>query len=115
MTIDLLPIKHQMAAILDLFFNETLKITTSFRNKFSNKNHVEMRGITLKYMSNSSWITTSTWHLAAILNFVKKKDVPLRGNKGDNTGNTRGLNEPFLKFSALYYFFPFQNLKFLDY
>ena len=43
MTIDLLPIKHQMAAILDLFFNETLKITTSFRNEFSIKNHVEMR------------------------------------------------------------------------
>ena len=32
MTIDLLPIKPQMAAILDLFFNETLKITNSFRN-----------------------------------------------------------------------------------
>ena len=43
MTIDLLPIQHQMAAILDLFFNETLKVTTSFRNKFSIKNHVEMR------------------------------------------------------------------------
>ena len=34
MTIDLLPIQHQMAAILDLFFNETLKVTTSFRNEF---------------------------------------------------------------------------------
>ena len=43
MTIDLLPIQHQMAAILDLFFNETLKVTTSFRNEFSIKNHVEMR------------------------------------------------------------------------
>ena len=43
MTIDLLPIKHQMAAILDLFFNETLKITTSFRNELSIKNYVEMR------------------------------------------------------------------------
>ena len=43
MTIDLLPIKHQMAAILDLFFNETLKIPTSFKNQFSIKNHVEMR------------------------------------------------------------------------
>ena len=30
---------------------------------------------TLKYMSNSSGITTSTLRLAAILNFVKKKDV----------------------------------------
>ena len=43
MTIDLLPIQHQMAAILDFFFNETLKVTTSFRNEFSIKNHVEMR------------------------------------------------------------------------
>ena len=43
MTIDLLPIKQQMAAILDLFFNETLKVTTNVRNKFSIKNHVEMR------------------------------------------------------------------------
>ena len=43
MTIDLLPIQHQMAAIFDLFFNETLKVTTSFRNEFSIKNHVEMR------------------------------------------------------------------------
>ena len=43
MTIDLLPIKHQMAAILDLFFNETLKITTSFRNEFSIKNHLKLR------------------------------------------------------------------------
>ena len=43
MTIDLLSIKHQMAAILDLFFNETLKATTSFRNEFGIKNHVKMR------------------------------------------------------------------------
>ena len=43
MTIDLLPIKHQMTAIFDLFFNETLKVTTSFRNEFSIKNNVEMR------------------------------------------------------------------------
>ena len=43
MTIDLLPNKHKMAAILDLFFNETLKVTTSFRNEFSIENHVEMR------------------------------------------------------------------------
>ena len=35
MTIDLLQIKHQMAVILDLFFNETLKVTISFRNEFS--------------------------------------------------------------------------------
>ena len=40
MTIDLLPIKHQ---ILDLFFNEILKVTTGFRNEFSIKNHAEMR------------------------------------------------------------------------
>ena len=37
MTIDMLPIKPQMAAILDLFFNETLKVTNSFRNEFSIK------------------------------------------------------------------------------
>ena len=37
MTIDLLPIKPQMAAILDLFFNETFKVTNSFRNEFSMK------------------------------------------------------------------------------
>ena len=43
MAIDLLPIKHQMTAILDLFFNETIKVTTSFGNKFSVENHVEMR------------------------------------------------------------------------
>ena len=43
MTIDLPPIKLQMAAILDLFFNETLKNSNSFRNEFSNKNHVKMR------------------------------------------------------------------------
>ena len=35
--------KPQIAAILELFPNETLKVTNSFRNKFSNKNHVEMR------------------------------------------------------------------------
>ena len=43
MTLDLLPIKHQMAAILDLFINEILKVTTSFRKESSIKNHVEMR------------------------------------------------------------------------
>ena len=42
MPIDLLPIKPQMAAILDLFYNETLKDTNSFINKFSIKNHVKM-------------------------------------------------------------------------
>ena len=47
--------------------------------------------------------------------FCQKKDVPLRGNFGLFTGNKRGHNEHFLNFSALYYFFPFQNLKFLDY
>ena len=31
------------------------------------------------------------------------------------TGNKGGHSEHFLKFSALYYFFPFQNLKFLAY
>ena len=41
MTIDLLPIQHQMAAILDLFFNETLKVTTGFRNEFSIKKRVK--------------------------------------------------------------------------
>ena len=43
MTKNLLPIKPQMAAILDLFFNETLKVTNSFRNEFGVKNYVEMR------------------------------------------------------------------------
>ena len=32
-----------MAAILVLFFNETLKSTNSFRNEFSIENHVTMR------------------------------------------------------------------------
>ena len=50
MTIDLLPIKHQMAAILDLFFNEILKVTTGFRNEFSIKNHAEMRYYNKKYV-----------------------------------------------------------------
>ena len=43
MTINLLPIQPQMAAILDLFFNESLKITNSFRNEFSIRNHVKIR------------------------------------------------------------------------
>ena len=58
-------------------------------------------------MSFSSGITTSTWCMAVDLNFVKNTDVPLRGNFG-------GHSEHILKFSALYYCFPFQNLKFLD-
>ena len=43
MTIDLLPIKHQMVAILDLFFNKTVQVTNIFINEFSIKNHVKMR------------------------------------------------------------------------
>ena len=43
MTIDLLPIQPQMAAILDLFFSETLNVINSFRNECSIKNHVKMR------------------------------------------------------------------------
>ena len=43
MTIDLLPSKPKMAAILDVFFNETLKVINSFRNEFSIKNHMKMR------------------------------------------------------------------------
>ena len=43
MTIYLLPIKPQMAAILDLFFNETFIVTNSFMHEFSIKNHVKMR------------------------------------------------------------------------
>ena len=107
MTIDLLPIKHQMAAILDLFFNETLKASNSFRNEFSLKNHVK----TLKYMSNSSGITTSTWRLAAILNFVKKRMFRLGGTLGLFTGNKGGHSEHILKFSALYYFFSISKPK----
>ena len=42
MTIDLLPIKIQMAAILDLFYNKTLKVTNSFRTEFSIKNRVKL-------------------------------------------------------------------------
>ena len=37
------PNETLMAAILDLFFSETLKITNNFRNEFSIKKHVEMR------------------------------------------------------------------------
>ena len=35
-------------------------------------------------------------------------------NLGLFTGNKEGYSEHILKFSALYYFFPFQNLTFLD-
>ena len=40
---NLLPMKSQMAAILDLFFNKILKVFYSFRNEFSINIHVEMR------------------------------------------------------------------------
>ena len=43
MTMDLLPIKPQMAAVLDLFINEILKATNNFRNEFRIKNNVKMR------------------------------------------------------------------------
>ena len=43
MTVYLLPIKPQMVAMLDLFFNETLKATIIFIIEFSIKNHVKMR------------------------------------------------------------------------
>ena len=43
MTIDLLPMEPQMAAILDLYFIKTLKVTNSFWNEFSIKYHVKMR------------------------------------------------------------------------
>ena len=42
MTLDLLPIKPQMAAILDLLFNETSTVTKIFRNEFSFENHMKM-------------------------------------------------------------------------
>ena len=103
-----------MAAILDLFFNETLKATTSFRNEFSIENHVEMRYY-IKIYVNSSRIATSTWRLAAILNFVKKNMFRSGESLGLFTCNKGGHYEHFLTFSALYYFFPFPNLKFLDY
>ena len=38
----LAPIKPQMAALLNWFFNETLKVKNSFINEFSIKNHVQM-------------------------------------------------------------------------
>ena len=79
MTIDLPPIKHQMAAILDLFLNETLTVTTNYRNEFSIKNHVEMRyyiKIYVKYFVNYNFNMTLGGHFG----FCQKKDVPLRGN-----------------------------------
>ena len=39
----MVPIELQMAAILNLFFSEILKVTNSFKNEFSIKNHVKMR------------------------------------------------------------------------
>ena len=39
----LLPMKPEMTAILDLYFTKTLKGTNNFRNELSIKNHVEMR------------------------------------------------------------------------
>ena len=39
----LLPMKPEMAAILDLFFSETLKILITSEMNFSINNHVEMR------------------------------------------------------------------------
>ena len=39
---DLLNTQMPMVGILHLFFNETLKVTNSFRNEFSIKNHVKM-------------------------------------------------------------------------
>ena len=46
---------------------------------------------------------------------LKKRMFRSGETLGLSTGNKGGNNEHFLKFSALYYFFPFQNLKFLDY
>ena len=45
----------------------------------------------------------------------KKRMFRSRETLGLFTGNKGGHNEHFLKFSALHYFFPFQNLIFLDY
>ena len=49
----------KMAAILDFFFSETLKVINNFRNEFSIKKHVEMRYYINIYII-SSGITTST-------------------------------------------------------
>ena len=49
MTIDLLPIKHQMATILDLFFNETLKLVLASEINSALK-ITWKRDVTLKYM-----------------------------------------------------------------
>ena len=54
-TNDLIPIKPQMAAILDLFFTETLEVINGFR------------------MSNCSVITTSTWRLWPFRILPKKR------------------------------------------
>ena len=70
-----------MAAILDLFFTETLKVTTSFRNEFSIKNHVEMRyyiKIYVKYFMNYNYYMAFGGHFE----FCQKRDVSLRGSFG---------------------------------
>ena len=62
-------------------------------------------------MSISSGITTSTWRLGGILNFVKKRMFRSRETLGLFTCDKGGHSEPehFLKFSASYIFFPFQK------
>ena len=64
------------------------------------------RGITLKYVSNSSGNTNLTWHQVAILNFVKT-DVPLRAHFGIVTGNKDRGSEHILIFVASNYFFKY--------
>ena len=115
MKIDLLPIKIQIAAILDFFSLKKPQKLQIASELYSALKIVWKWCITLKYMSNSSGITTSTWRLAAILNFVKKRMFRSGETLGLFTGNKEGHSEHFLKFSALYYFFPILNLKFLDY
>ena len=66
-------------------------------------------------MSNSSGITISTWRLAAIFNFVKKRYFRSWETLRLFTGNKGGHSEHILRSSALYIFSPFQNLKFLYY
>ena len=77
-----LPIKPKMAAILDLFFNETLKVTNGFINKFSIKNHVKLRyyiKMHVKLFSNYNF----NMALVAILNFAKKKRCFAQGKRLD--------------------------------
>ena len=77
----LLPIKPQMAAILDLSLNETLKVTNNFRNEFSIKSHVKMKYYNKIY---GKWFRNYNFNMALGGHFVfcQKKDVPLRGNLG---------------------------------